>query len=161
MGEKGKRKRRREREGQTTPSLAPAQTGPGRLTNWLTFTYYVIFIIQMFSSSIAHLCRSSSVMAAAALSLHFSRPLVISGPSGVGKSTLLQRLFSKYLDQFGFSVSRMYIHGVAFNSIDFTHLQTRHHPQSSARRGRWCSLSFCHTRHFYTSFIRKCFYRAC
>jgi len=33
------------------------------------------------------------------------RPLVISGPSGVGKSTLLQRLFSDYPDKFGFSVS--------------------------------------------------------
>ncbi|PCH44404.1 guanylate kinase [Wolfiporia cocos MD-104 SS10] len=33
------------------------------------------------------------------------RPLVISGPSGVGKSTLLQRLFADYPDKFGFSVS--------------------------------------------------------
>ncbi|KAL6304523.1 guanylate kinase [Sparassis latifolia] len=33
------------------------------------------------------------------------RPLVISGPSGVGKSTLLQRLFAQYPDKFGFSVS--------------------------------------------------------
>ncbi|KAF9442600.1 guanylate kinase [Macrolepiota fuliginosa MF-IS2] len=44
-----------------------------------------------------------------AASIHFaqdfSRPLVISGPSGVGKSTLLQRLFAKYPDSFGFSVS--------------------------------------------------------
>ncbi|KXN89407.1 Guanylate kinase [Leucoagaricus sp. SymC.cos] len=35
----------------------------------------------------------------------FARPLVISGPSGVGKSTLLGRLFDKYPDSFGFSVS--------------------------------------------------------
>ncbi|EMD38856.1 hypothetical protein CERSUDRAFT_151559 [Gelatoporia subvermispora B] len=35
----------------------------------------------------------------------FLRPLVISGPSGVGKSTLLQRLFAEYPDKFGFSVS--------------------------------------------------------
>ncbi|KZT70738.1 guanylate kinase [Daedalea quercina L-15889] len=33
------------------------------------------------------------------------RPLVISGPSGVGKSTLLTRLFTEYPDKFGFSVS--------------------------------------------------------
>ncbi|KAF9820881.1 hypothetical protein IEO21_01108 [Rhodonia placenta] len=33
------------------------------------------------------------------------RPLVISGPSGVGKSTLLQRLFTEFPDKFGFSVS--------------------------------------------------------
>ncbi|OCH91012.1 guanylate kinase [Obba rivulosa] len=35
----------------------------------------------------------------------FLRPLVISGPSGVGKSTLLQRLFAEFPDKFGFSVS--------------------------------------------------------
>ena len=34
------------------------------------------------------------------------RPLVLSGPSGVGKSTLLQRLFLEFPDSFGFSVSR-------------------------------------------------------
>lgn len=34
------------------------------------------------------------------------RPLVLSGPSGVGKSTLLQRLFADFPDKFGFSVSR-------------------------------------------------------
>ncbi|KAH9933343.1 guanylate kinase [Fomitopsis serialis] len=33
------------------------------------------------------------------------RPLVISGPSGVGKSTLLTRLFADHPDKFGFSVS--------------------------------------------------------
>lgn len=36
------------------------------------------------------------------------RPLVLSGPSGVGKSTLLKRLFAEYPDRFGFSVSRMF-----------------------------------------------------
>ncbi|KAK0202883.1 guanylate kinase [Desarmillaria ectypa] len=35
----------------------------------------------------------------------FLRPLILSGPSGVGKSTLLQRLFAEYPDRFGFSVS--------------------------------------------------------
>ncbi|GJJ10395.1 hypothetical protein Clacol_004621 [Clathrus columnatus] len=35
----------------------------------------------------------------------FLRPLVISGPSGTGKSTLLARLFLAHPDKFGFSVS--------------------------------------------------------
>ncbi|KAJ3731774.1 guanylate kinase/L-type calcium channel beta subunit [Lentinula guzmanii] len=35
----------------------------------------------------------------------FLRPLILSGPSGVGKSTLLQRLFAEFPDKFGFSVS--------------------------------------------------------
>ena len=34
------------------------------------------------------------------------RPLVISGPSGTGKSTLLKRLFDEYPEKFSFSVSR-------------------------------------------------------
>lgn len=33
------------------------------------------------------------------------QPVVFSGPSGVGKSTLLKRLFKEYPDAFGFSVS--------------------------------------------------------
>ncbi|KAF9221451.1 guanylate kinase [Gyrodon lividus] len=35
----------------------------------------------------------------------FNRPLVVFGPSGVGKGTLLKRLFSEFPDKFGFSVS--------------------------------------------------------
>ncbi|CAG90354.1 DEHA2G07898p [Debaryomyces hansenii CBS767] len=34
-----------------------------------------------------------------------SRPIVISGPSGTGKSTLLKKLFAEFPDRFGFSVS--------------------------------------------------------
>ncbi|KAF8817587.1 guanylate kinase [Phlegmacium glaucopus] len=39
------------------------------------------------------------------LIMSLRRPLVLSGPSGVGKSTLLQRLFLDFPDKFGFSVS--------------------------------------------------------
>jgi len=35
----------------------------------------------------------------------FLRPLVVSGPSGVGKGTLIKRLFTDFPDKFGFSVS--------------------------------------------------------
>ncbi|KAJ9118187.1 hypothetical protein QFC22_004091 [Naganishia vaughanmartiniae] len=34
-----------------------------------------------------------------------NRPLVVCGPSGTGKSTLLNRLFAQHPDKFGFSVS--------------------------------------------------------
>ncbi|KAF8920647.1 guanylate kinase [Mucidula mucida] len=37
--------------------------------------------------------------------MEFVRPLILFGPSGVGKSTLLRRLFAEYPDKFGFSVS--------------------------------------------------------
>ncbi|KAL3712091.1 guanylate kinase [Talaromyces marneffei ATCC 18224] len=38
-------------------------------------------------------------------SVHKYRPVVISGPSGTGKSTLLKRLFAEFPDTFGFSIS--------------------------------------------------------
>lgn len=36
---------------------------------------------------------------------HGPRPLVICGPSGTGKSTLLKQLLDEFPDKFGFSVS--------------------------------------------------------
>jgi len=39
------------------------------------------------------------------MDMRFTRPLVVFGPSGTGKSTLLKRLFGAYPDKFGFSIS--------------------------------------------------------
>jgi len=44
-------------------------------------------------------------MSSATIASDFLRPLVLSGPSGVGKSTLLTRLFANHPTRFGFSVS--------------------------------------------------------
>ena len=52
------------------------------------------------------LCSPPSAFMRMPPSADFLRPLVISGPSGVGKSTLLKRLFADFPDKFGFSVSR-------------------------------------------------------
>ena len=47
-----------------------------------------------------------STMSSTTIASDFLRPLVLSGPSGVGKSTLLTRLFANHPTKFGFSVSR-------------------------------------------------------
>ncbi|KAE8221753.1 hypothetical protein CF319_g4939 [Tilletia indica] len=47
----------------------------------------------------------SSSSAPASSSSSESRPIVLCGPSGVGKSTLLKRLFEHYPEEYGFSVS--------------------------------------------------------
>lgn len=49
---------------------------------------------------------ASSTDAAAAASSSISRPVVLCGPSGVGKSTLIKKLFADMPNTFGFSVSR-------------------------------------------------------
>lgn len=56
----------------------------------------------------------------------FLRPLVLSGPSGVGKSTLLKRLFDEFPDKFGFSVSRRSLGRITyFQHTHFTPDTTR------------------------------------
>ncbi|PPQ88706.1 hypothetical protein CVT25_009470 [Psilocybe cyanescens] len=54
----------------------------------------------------------------------FLRPLVLSGPSGVGKSTLLQRLFAEFPDSFGFSVSR----AANISALPFTYTTRKPRP---------------------------------
>ncbi|GAA5878542.1 hypothetical protein JCM16303_002116 [Sporobolomyces ruberrimus] len=44
-------------------------------------------------------------MSAAAAVANAIRPIVICGPSGTGKSTLLKKLFNEYPDKFAFSIS--------------------------------------------------------
>jgi guanylate kinase len=52
------------------------------------------------------MCHNARLFADTIMLADFLRPLVLSGPSGVGKSTLLQRLLAEYPDKFGFSISR-------------------------------------------------------
>lgn len=71
----------------------------------------------------------------------FLRPLVVSGPSGVGKSTLLKRLFAEFPDKFGFSVSRRSIECIR----DAPHFLSlfRHHSLSETWRSRRQRLPLC------------------
>ena len=67
----------------------------------------------------------------------FLRPLVISGPSGVGKSTLLQRLFSEFPEKFGFSVSRMLCVFLSFQIFDIIYNEdTTRDPRASEIHGQ-------------------------
>lgn len=61
----------------------------------------------------------------AAPNMNALRPLVLCGPSGVGKSTLIKRLFDEFPNQFGFSVSR---------TLGSTH-GNRHDPSDASGRG--------------------------
>ena len=71
-------------------------------------------------------------------SLDFLRPLLMSGPSGVGKSTLLQRLFAEFPDKFGFSVSRR---SSVTSPLNPYLLSSRHDSRTASwRRGRQALL---------------------
>ncbi|KAJ5129216.1 uncharacterized protein N7515_005255 [Penicillium bovifimosum] len=76
--------------------------GPHRIDiSFLCMPHFTSYL-RTFSASSRPLLRGihSFTMAPAAF-----RPIVISGPSGTGKSTLLKRLFEEYPDTFGFSIS--------------------------------------------------------
>lgn len=51
------------------------------------------------------------------------RPIIISGPSGGGKSTLLSRAFKEYPNTFAFSVSRK-IFSIFFYNIFLKNIKT-------------------------------------
>ena len=54
--------------------------------------------------NVRHFVRISPTMAPTSV-VDSARPIVFSGPSGTGKSTLIKRLFASHPDLFGFSVS--------------------------------------------------------
>lgn len=60
------------------------------------------------ASSSSNAQSSSSTSSSSLSPVDKSRPVVLCGPSGVGKSTLLKRLFAEFPGEYGFSVSREY-----------------------------------------------------
>jgi hypothetical protein len=94
----------------------------------------------------------------------FLRPLVMSGPSGVGKSTLLTRLFAEFPDKFGFSVSREQILGwttVVGRPLNKRPLAARHHPTPSPRRSARQTLLLRLARRVHQAPWRRRLHRAC
>ena len=55
-----------------------------------------------FRRNISHIYRQSYLSNYRTMSSSANRPIVISGPSGTGKSTLLKKLFAEYPDKFDF-----------------------------------------------------------
>lgn len=66
---------------------------------------YLLYMFNNFRRNISHIYRQSYLSNYRTMSSSANRPIVISGPSGTGKSTLLKKLFAEYPDKFGFSVS--------------------------------------------------------
>ncbi|KAL9940683.1 hypothetical protein V8E36_000171 [Tilletia maclaganii] len=60
---------------------------------------------RILPAATTHLRPTSSARTMASSSSSDLRPIVLCGPSGVGKSTLLKRLFNQYPEEYGFSVS--------------------------------------------------------
>ncbi|KAJ9080047.1 guanylate kinase [Entomophthora muscae] len=62
-------------------------------------------ILKSINFKVSPLRNYSSNLSKMSTLLSKPRPIVISGPSGTGKSTLLKRLLEEFPDKFGFSVS--------------------------------------------------------
>jgi hypothetical protein len=83
-------------------------------------------------------------------------PLIIFGPSGVGKGTLINRLFREFPNSVGFSVSRRvaFLASTAFLNSRSTPYRypaypppsQRHHTRATPRRERWKGISLHHSR---------------
>lgn len=74
-------------------------------------------------------------------------PLVIFGPSGVGKGTLITRLMRDFPNAFGFSVSRtedFLTHDLTYHIL--THTSKRYYTCPTSRREGWERISLHHTR---------------
>lgn len=76
------------------------------------------YALSMFSSLRLRLALGRSMATTSSNNVSPSlRPVVISGPSGTGKSTLLKKLFDEFPDSFGFSVSRQ---PLSLSSLSFS-----------------------------------------
>lgn len=104
----------------------------------LSLMYFSSFLKHS-SSSLFTLSRScSTIMSSVTTAASNRAPIVVFGPSGTGKSTLLKRLFADYPNEFGFSVSnttRLPREG-ELNGRDY-HFLTREQFISAIQRGEF------------------------
>lgn len=133
------RSKRRLPAGRSSSQVYKKTSGCSRTTKYVCSPTTTAFVDSAPPSS----TQSMIIRTIFTMSKEILRPLVLSGPSGVGKSTLLQRLFADHPNRFGFSVSRKFVSSIILQ-IDANHL--RYHTRPKARRDRWKTLLLCGTR---------------